>query len=260
MPGPSQTGWIHLLEIVALLRSEDGCPWDRAQTLKTMGPHLLEETHEVLETLSQDQPAALREELGDVLFNVVMMGRIAEEAGHFTIDEVAEDIAQKMIVRHPHVFEPGEHELSEGTVAAWEARKAEKADPERSRLDGLPSTLPALLHAYRAGEKASHVGLDWPDLAGARAKLDEELQELDSALHEDSPERSAQEYGDVLLAAAQVGRHLGICPEEALRVANSRFGARFRAVEQGARKKGVLLQQLDPEALDALWRRAKEEE
>ena len=260
MSGDVHRGWTRLLDTVASLRAEDGCPWDREQTLRSMRPYLLEEAHEVLETLDDGDPAALQEELGDLLFNVVMIARIAEEAGLFSIDQVANDIAEKMIVRHPHVFAPGDHGVDAGTVAAWEARKAARAAAGRSRLDGLPPTLPALLHAFRAGEKAAQVGLDWESFGGAREQLDEELEELNQAL-EDADERAvAHEYGDVLLSAAQLGRFLGVPPEEALREANARFGRRFRHVERGAREAGVRLFELSASDLDDLWSRAKREE
>jgi MazG family protein len=260
MPGDPHPGWQHLLETVAALRAEDGCPWDRAQTLQSMRPYLLEEAHEVLETLDQGDPVALREELGDLLFNVVMLARIAEEAGLFTMDQVAGDIAQKMVVRHPHVFEPGEHGVEAGSVAAWEAAKAAKAAAGRSRLDGLPPTLPSLLHAFRAGEKAAQVGFDWADYDGARAVLDEELGELAEARVAQDPTAIAHEYGDVLLSAAQLGRFLGVSPEDALRMANGRFSRRFRHAEAGARDTGQVLADLSSSDLDALWRRAKEDE
>ena len=259
MPGDLDAGWRRLLEIVASLRAEGGCPWDRQQTLQTMRPYLLEETHEVLETLDADDPVALREELGDLLFNVVMVARIAEEAGLFSIDDVARDISDKMIVRHPHVFDPEAHGIEASTVAAWEARKSARAEPGRSRLDGLPPSLPALLHASRAGEKAAQIGLDWPDYAGVRGKLREELGELDAALRDGDEEAVEREYGDVLLTAAHLGRFLGAPPEDALRGANARFGARFRGVEQRAREAGLDLGALSAAELDALWSRVKRE-
>jgi len=225
-----------------------------------MRPYLLEECHEVLETLDRGDPVALREELGDLLFNVVMLAQMASEAGLFSIDDVAGDIAEKMIVRHPHVFEPGDHGLDVGTVAAWEARKAAKAGRRRSKLDGLPDGLPALLHAWRAGEKAAEVGFDWADHDGARSKVDEELAELAEARAAGDPEAVAREYGDVLFTLAQLGRFLGASPEDSLRMANQRFGARFRKVEAAARADGRILADLDGQALDVLWRRAKKEE
>lgn len=259
MSSTPESGWAALVAVAATLRSEGGCPWDRAQTPASMRPYLLEETHEVLETLDRDEPVALREELGDLLFNVVLIARMAEERGWFTVDQVAGDIAQKMIVRHPHVFEPGEHDVDAGTLAAWEARKAARAAPGRSRLDGLPPGLPALLHAHRAGEKAAQVGLDWPDAAGARAKLDEELAELDAARAGGDDTQVVHELGDVLMTLAQLARHLGVGGEDALRMANQRFGQRFRHVERAAAVAGRELAALDTEALDALWTRAKSE-
>jgi len=252
------TPFEELVSIVARLREPGGCPWDREQTLKSMRPYLVEEAYEVIDAIEGGSPAPLQEELGDLLFQVVLLARMGEEQGLFDIQTVSRGIADKMVRRHPHVFDP-EHVSSEdeGSVAAWEARKARERGAERSMLDGLPTALPALVRAHRVGEKVARVGFDWPDRAAVRAKVDEELAELDEALVSGDAAAIEHEYGDVLLALSNLGRFVGVGAEEALRSANSRFGRRFRAVEGIAAERGLLLHELDDQALDALWEEVK---
>lgn len=247
-----------LVAVVARLRAPDGCPWDRAQDPSSMRPYLVEEAYEVVEAIERDDPRELREELGDLLFQVVLLAQMASESGWFDMADVAGDIRDKMVRRHPHVFDPEHDEEDAGTVAAWEARKArERRATGRSMLDGLPSALPALIRAHRIGEKVAKVGFDWPDQQSVRAKVDEELGELDEALEAGDHDAVAAEYGDVLLAAANLGRFLGLGPEEALRESSARFERRFRHVERLADERDVLLHELDAEALDGLGRLAK---
>ncbi len=223
-----------------------------------MRPYLVEETYEVVEAIEGGDPAALREELGDLLFQVVLLAQMATDEGSFTLDDVVGDVRDKMVRRHPHVFDPDHVEEDAGSVGAWEARKAaEHSATARSMLDGLPRSLPALVRAHRIGEKVAKVGFDWPDLASVRHKVDEELTELDDELRADARLAAQAEYGDVLLATANLGRFLGVGPEEALRASSSRFEARFRTVENLARERGLRLHALDPGALDGLWREAK---
>lgn len=245
-----------LISIVERLRGGDGCPWDQAQTPESMRPYFVEETYEVLEAIDRGEPDALCEELGDLLFQIVLVSEMARQQGWFDLQDVARGIGQKMVERHPHVFSDG-HD-AESSVAAWEARKAEKRGPDASLLDGVPKALPALLRAHRTGQRVSRVGFDWPDVEGVRAKVDEELAELDEAMDQGVPEHVRAEYGDLLLATANLGRHLGIGPEEALREANAKFDHRFRKVEDLARAAGTPLDHLDHDALEALWARAKE--
>lgn len=221
-----------------------------------MRPYFVEETYEVLDAIDSGDPNALREELGDLLFQIVLVSEMAHQAGWFDLQDVARGIGQKMIERHPHVFEEG-HD-ADSSVAAWEERKAAKRGPEASLLDGVPRALPALLRAHRMGERVSRVGFDWPDVDGVRAKVDEELAELEEAMDTGDPHDIRAEYGDLLLATANLGRHLGVGPEEALREANAKFEQRFRKVEDLARTAGTPLDRLDHDALEALWARAKE--
>lgn len=243
-----------LRAIVARLRAD--CPWDRAQDAASMRPYLLEEAHEVLDALDAGDDAVLREELGDLLFQVFFHARLAEERGAFDLEAVLDGICAKMVRRHPHVW--GDEAAGEvaGTVGAWEARKArERAG--RSRVDGVPAALPALLRAHRVAEKVAHVGFDWPDLAGVLAKVDEERAELQAALERGDPAAIRHEYGDLLLACANLGRFLGVAGEDALREANRRFEARFREVESRARAAGVPLEEAGLTRLEGWWQEAK---
>ena len=250
-----------LIEIVDRLRGPEGCPWDRSQTLQSLRPYLLEEAHEVLDALDEADPDSLCGELGDLLFQILLLARIAQDDGSFSLEDVATRIADKMEERHPHVFDPDfSGEEDPGSVAAWEARKARQRGPDGSMLDGIPRALPALLRAHRMGEKVARVGFDWPSLARVRDKVDEEIQELDEAIVTGDEGAIAHEYGDLLLAAANLGRFLALSPEDALRQANNRFARRFRDVERQASTNGVLLHELELEALEVLWQQAKQRE
>lgn len=248
-----------LVQIVATLRGEGGCPWDRAQSPKSMRPYVLEEAYEVLDALDREDVPELCTELGDLLFQVVMLSQMASENGWFELSEVLGAINHKMVVRHPHVFDP-EHAPSsdEGGVREWEARKARERSSSHSALDGVPRALPALLRAHRISEKAGVVGFDWPDLSGVRAKVDEELDELDRAIASGQPAAIEEEYGDLLFALVNLGRHLPIGSEEALRGATDKFERRFRALEARLVAEGRTVHETDPDELEERWRAVKE--
>lgn len=248
-----------LEDLVAILRSPTGCPWDREQTPHSLRPYLIEEAHEVIEAIDSEDPVALQGELGDLLFQVLLLSQMCKEAEQFDVHDVCQGIHDKMIERHPHVFDPDhEPEQDPGSVAAWEARKAKSRPQGESMLDGIPRSLPALLAAHRVGEKVSRVGFDWPDIQGVRAKIEEETAELEEAIGSGDASSIAHEYGDLLLSMANLGRFLGLSPEDALREANSRFASRFRTVETLAADSAQSLHEMDIEALEALWSRAKE--
>lgn len=246
----------HLRAVVARLRKD--CPWDAAQTPDSMRAYLLEECHEALEAISGGEANAVKEELGDLLFQVFLISEMYAEAGDFDLDQVAEGIAQKMIRRHPHVYadRPPEPD-AKSTIAQWERDKSKERGLGGSVLDGVPRSLPALLRAHRVGEKVAHLGFDWPDLAGAQGKVQEELAELEEAIASGDPSAVAHEYGDVLLALSSVGRFLKLGPEQALQDANRRFEVRFRILEGLARSQDIRIEAADPQTLDALWEAAK---
>jgi MazG family protein len=247
-----------LVEIVANLRSPNGCPWDKEQTPESMRPYLMEEAHEVLDSIESGDPGALKTELGDLLFQIVLLAQMHSESGHFDIQDVCQGIADKMLRRHPHVFDPDHIPVEdEGSVGAWEARKAKERDTDTSMMDGVPSSLPALLRAHRVGEKVSKIGFDWPSLEGVREKIAEELAELDEAIAHEDPGEIEAEYGDVLMSVASMGRFLRVDPETALRGANARFAWRFRRVEMLALKGGHQIHEMDLAALEVLWEQAK---
>ncbi len=261
MAARPESAWDDLLGVVARLRAEDGCPWDRAQTRRSLVPYLVEETYEVAEAVERSQPWAQCAELGDLLYLLLMMVRIAEEAGEYDLEQVAAGIAAKMRRRHPGILEPLDSgERFDGSAAAWEAAKARERQPGQSMMDGVPPALPSLLAAHRVGEKLSRVGFDWPDLQGVREKVREEWRELDEAVASGDEQAIQQEYGDLLLAVANMGRFLRVPPEEALREANRRFAGRFRVVERLAEERGMDLHGAELEELEALWQEAKRED
>ena len=242
------SGLPRLVEIMARLRDpETGCDWDKVQTFETIAPYTIEEAYEVDDAIRRGDMAALKDELGDLQLQVVYHARMAEELDAFTLDDVMTSICDKMVRRHPHIF--GDAEASPG----WEALKAaERGESEdASALAGVALALPALKRAEKIQKRAARVGFDWPDAEGPKAKIDEEMGEIERAGTED--ERAA-EVGDLLFATVNYARHLGVNPETALREATARFEARFRKVEQIADKS---LKDMDIDALEALWQRAK---
>lgn len=240
-----------LLAIMATLRDpQTGCPWDREQDFASIAPYTIEEAYEVAEAIARRDMAELREELGDLLLQVVFHARMAEEAGHFAFADVAGAIADKMERRHPHIFGDAEARTAGEVLANWEALKAAEK-PRDSALSGVALALPALLRAEKLGKRAARVGFDWPDAAGTRAKIAEELGELDEA---NTPEHREEELGDLLFVLAQHARKLGVDPEAALRAANAKFERRFRHMEQAA---GEQFAALSPAEMEAYWAAAK---
>lgn len=258
----SQTG-ASLSDLVVVMRTllgPRGCPWDKEQTLESLRPYVVEEAHEVVEAIDRGEPELLREELGDLLFQVVFQSELAAAKRWFGIDDVVRGIADKMVRRHPWVF--GDEAPSGGgaeALARWEAQKS-KEKQSRGALGGVPVSLPALLRAWRVGEKAAAHGYDWPDASGVRAKVDEELAELDEAVASGVTDRIEHELGDLLFALASYGRKLGVDPEAALRRALERFSTRFRRAELAAQERGAALRDLDAVTLDELWHEAKRDE
>lgn len=250
-------GLLRLLEVMARLRDpEHGCPWDRAQTPASIAPYTIEEACEVAEAAEGADPLRLREELGDLLFHVVFHTRMAQECGWFDFDEVAAFAASKLERRHPQVFAHDADRDSDAGPPAWERRKA----AQRDHIDDhLPPQLPALMAACKLQRRAAAVGFDWPEADGARAKILEELAELDAASAE-GPAAATEELGDLLFAVVNVARHLDIEPEQALREANRKFTRRFRYIEARLRARGGRPEDVALVELDALWEEAKRAE
>ncbi len=261
--GESAGGFEALVAMMDRLRGPRGCPWDRRQTYETLRGYLLEECHEVLEALDRKDWAALREELGDLLFQIVFLARLAKEDGHFAAADVVRGVEEKMRRRHPHVFGGARADTPEQVLEHWERIK-QREKPERSRpgsvLDGIPATLPAMLKAQRLGEKAARVGFDWKRDEDLMGKIAEELGELRLAVARREREHAAEELGDVLFALVMLARRLGIDPEAALEHANRKFRDRFTRMEAALRAEGRDPAQADLEELDRLWEAEKARE
>ncbi|TVR08583.1 MAG: nucleoside triphosphate pyrophosphohydrolase [Salinarimonadaceae bacterium] len=259
-----------LLEIMAALRDpETGCAWDIRQTFATIAPYTIEEAHEVAEAISRNDLEDLREELGDLLLQVVFHARIAEEAGAFDFGGVVEAITRKLIRRHPHVFGDSGALGPEAIRRVWsEIKQAEKAERRARRgneerpglLDDVPAGLPALARADKLTRRAATVGFDWPDAAQVVAKVREELAEVEEAADGGDPKRLADEIGDLLFAAANLARHHGVDPEAALRGANEKFMRRFRAIETGLAQTGRDPADASLDEMEAIWIQAKQAE
>lgn len=250
-----------LLAIMARLRDPDlGCPWDREQDFATIAPYTIEEAYEVADAIERGDMVALKDELGDLLFQVVFHARMAEEAGLFSFDDVAQAIADKMERRHPHVFGEAEIRSVAAQNEAWEAHKAAERQTRGgadSVLDGVALALPALLRAAEISRRAARIGFDWPDADSVIDKIEEELDELEAEIDEGDPAVLEEEMGDLLFAAANLARKLDIEPETALRRATAEFERRFRHVEALAEARGIG-RNLD--ALEGLWQEVKAQE
>jgi nucleoside triphosphate diphosphatase len=248
MPDPEAPSLAGLAAIMAQLRDpETGCEWDKVQTFETIAPYTIEEAYEVDDAIRRGDMAALKDELGDLQLQVVYHARMAEERGDFTLADVMASICDKMTRRHPHIF--GDAEASPGWEALKAAERGEEGDG--STLAGVALALPALKRAEKIQKRASRVGFDWPDSNGPRAKIDEEMGEIERA--ETDAERAA-ELGDLLFAVVNYARHLGVNPETALREATARFESRFRKVEEITDRP---LKDMNIDELEALWQRAK---
>ena len=268
MPTPGER-FDELVRIMATLRGPQGCPWDREQTLASLRPFLLEETYEALEALDRGDLDSLREELGDLLFEIVFLARIAEEGGYFSVADAAADVGAKLVRRHPHVF--GDHarlKTAEEVRGKWEeiksAERGEQGEQGKTLLGGVPRTLPGLLRAYEYGSRAAAVGFDWIRAADVIDKIEEEVRELRDELSKsaqaderDPARRVEEEMGDLLFAIANLSRKLGVEPEAALRRANDKFQARFSVLESRIVGRGERLQDKTLEELENEWQLVK---
>lgn len=252
----------HLLRLIRRLRAPDGCPWDREQTLRTLTPYLLEETHEVLEALESGDAHRLEEELGDLLFILIFFVEVAEEGELFSLPDVVRGISEKITSRHPHVFEAPKEMSSERVRSQWEQIKLE----ERSRKNAFAlkagaSRLPALIYALRIQQKAASYGFDWDQTEPILAKIDEELEELRAELAQDpGGRRAAEELGDLLFSIVNLARHANQDPERSLRGTADRFCTRFHRMATLMQDAGIALKDADIETMDSFWERAKSQE
>lgn len=252
--------FVELLSVMARLRGAGGCPWDREQTRASLRPFLIEEAYEVLEALDDGDPARIREELGDLLFQVVFHARIAEERGEFDMADLLAALVDKMVRRHPHVF--GDRVVGTATeaLAQWEAIKQAEGDRRRSALHGIPRSLPGVLRAQRVQHRASRVGFDWQHPVDALEKVREEAGEVADALRQGRDEAVHAEIGDLLFAVVNVARLAGTDPESALQGAVERFRERFQRMEDAADADGRELRSLTLDEMERLWMEAKARE
>ncbi len=248
-----------LVELMAKLRSPDGCPWDRKQTPESLKPFLVEECYEVVDALDEGSPGKVKEELGDLLFQIVFHARIAEERGQFTIRDVIAANVEKMIRRHPHVFGDARLSTDKEVLANWEEiKKKEKGYEDRkSVLEGVPRHLPSLLRAHSLQERAARVGFDWSRIDEALPKLDEEMAEFKESLKKEDSAGIEEELGDIFFMLVNISRFLGVNPEEALRKTISKFIQRFRYIEEHAADAGKSLNDMTLDEMEQLWQESK---
>lgn len=247
-----------LVEIMAKLRSPGGCPWDREQTHTSLRQYLLEEAYEVIEALDTSDPAALKEELGDLLLQIVFHAQISSEDNHFDVAEVIDAISEKLIRRHPNVF--GDVEIASAAEQSVNWEKIKKSEGKESVLDGVPVALSALLRAYRLQQKASAVGFDWPEQTPVWDKIEEELAELKQACQQQERDRIEEEMGDLLFSLVNLTRFLQVNPEDALRSTIAKFDTRFRKVEREFANRQQSMADATLEELDAVWEQVKRDD
>jgi|TARA_R110002096_G_scaffold208094_8_gene394618 MazG family protein len=254
-----------LLTIMAALRDPDGgCPWDLQQSFRTISPYTLEEAYEVADAIERGDLDDLKEELGDLLLQVVFHARMAEEQGSFAFDDVVEGISSKMVRRHPHVFADGPSDTPEGVATTWdEIKQAERDAKGRTSsglLDDVPAVLPALIQAVKLQKRAAKVGFDWPNAAPVLDKIQEEIAELSVEVAADDPDKIEEEFGDLLFVLSNYARHLKVDPDAALRRANQKFRSRFSMMEESAGSRDINLADLSLTELEELWVQAKTNE
>lgn len=249
-----------LIKIMEELRGDNGCPWDKEQTRESLKPFLVEEAYELLEAFDEEDPEKIKEELGDLLFQIVFHCQIAKEMGQFDVNDVIEGIVRKMVGRHPHVFGDADLKTSKEVLTHWEEHKRQEGKMQEFMLEGVPETLPSLLRAHRLQDKASRVGFDWESVEDVFKKLDEELQELRDAIEKKAEKAIEDELGDILFVIVRISNFVGVNPEEALRKTISKFIHRFRHIEIKAMEYGKRLSDMTLQEMDALWKEAKNSE
>lgn len=259
MSTDTPTAMARLLEIMVILRSEKGCPWDREQTHTSLRQHLLEEAYEVIEVIDEDRLEELPAELGDLLLQIVFHAQIAAEAGSFTMAEVVQAINEKLIRRHPHVFGDVNIKTADEQVVHWEQTKLKK-EGKVSAISGVPRELPALLRAYRLQNKAATMGFDWPEVTPVWDKIEEEVAELREAVASGEREQIEEELGDLLFSIVNVSRFLKVNPEDALRRTSEKFIRRFQQVEAEFVRRGQPMEQAELAEMDEIWKKVKRQE
>ncbi len=246
-----------LIRIMETLRGPQGCPWDKEQTRDSLKPFLVEELYELLEALDENDPVMIKEELGDLLFQIVFHCRLSKEMGQFDINDVIDSIAEKMVSRHPHVFGKERLESSDEQVIKWEEYKKKEGKNRESVLDGIPETLPSLLRARRLQDRASRIGFDWDRIEDVFRKLDEEIDEFHAALDRKDPKEIEDELGDIFFVLVRVSSFVSVNPEDALRKTISKFIHRFRHIEMKALEQGRKLSEMTLDEMDVFWEEAK---
>ncbi len=247
-----------LIKIMEMLRSEKGCPWDKEQTRTSLKPYIIEEAYELIESIEDGDPDRIREELGDLLFQIVFQCQLAKEKHEFTIDDVIEKISKKMIERHPHVFGKAHYKTADEVIVHWEEQKKLEGKLRESILEGVPESMPSLLRAHRLQSRAAQVGFDWEKVEDVLDKLDEELTEFRDAIKTTRRKKIEEELGDILFMFVNVSRFLGVNAEDALRQTIRKFISRFRYIETHAAHQGKNLSDMTLDEMDALWDKAKE--
>lgn len=249
----------NLVKIMESLRDDGGCPWDREQTRQSLKPYLVEEAYELYEAIEEESPEMIKEELGDLLFQILFHAQIAKERGEFDIDDVIERISEKMVSRHPHVFGDLNLETPDEVLKKWDEHKRREGKLKDSLLEGIPKSLPSILKAHRVQERASTAGFDWPRTDDVFLKLEEEVAEFEEALKDGKREAIEEELGDIFFTLVNISRFVGVNPDDALRKTISKFIHRFRYIEKKAREKGQDTAEYSLEKMEELWAEAKEQ-
>lgn len=248
-----------LIKIVEKLRCPEGCPWDREQTRESLKPFLIEELYELLDALDENNSEGIKEELGDMLFQIVLHCQLFKEQGLFDINDVIENITRKMIRRHPHVFGSKNFKTTKEVMTWWEEHKKKEGKSKESVIEGIPKTLPALLKAQKIQHKASRVGFDWERIEDIFKKLDEEINEFKCALGKKNQNEIEDELGDIFFVLVRISNFVSVNPEDALRKTTGKFIQRFRHIEMKASEQGKKLSDMTLEEMDALWEEAKKD-
>jgi tetrapyrrole methylase family protein/MazG family protein len=248
-----------LIKIVEKLRGPEGCPWDKEQTRESLKPFLIEELYELLDALDENNSEGIKEELGDMLFQIVLHCQLSKEQGFFDINDVIENITRKMIRRHPHVFGSKNFKTTKEVMTWWEEHKKKEGKSKESVIEGIPKTLPALLKAQKIQHKASRVGFDWERIEDIFKKLDEEINEFKCALGKKNQNEIEDELGDIFFVLVRISNFVGVNPEDALRKTTGKFIQRFRHIEMKASEQGKKLSDMTLEEMDVLWEEAKKD-